>query len=109
MVFAEEEGGSSTLLTSIQARVRESAAANGFEVNLALTLDPHPHPHPHPHPNPNPNPNPHPTTNCNPDPDPNPNPDEVNLAEGAEESFSAVVSAELLQLERHAHLLAPGR
>ena len=64
MVFAEEEGGSSTLLTSIQARVRESAAANGFE---------------------------------------------VNLAEGAEESFSAVVSAELLQLERHAHLLAPGR
>ena len=57
MVFAEEEGGSSTLLTSIQARVRESAAANGFEVNLALTLNPHPHPHPHPHPNPHPNPN----------------------------------------------------
>ena len=53
MVFAEEEGGSSTLLTSIQARVRESAAANGFE---------------------------------------------VNLAEGAEESFSAVVSAELLRV-----------
>ena len=34
MVFAEEEGGSA-LMQSIQARVREHAAANGFDVNLA--------------------------------------------------------------------------
>ena len=64
MVFAEEEGAEpSSLLQTIQARVREHAAAHGFE---------------------------------------------INCAEGAEESFSAVVSTMMHQMHSRSPLLAPG-
>ena len=65
MVFAEEEGAEpSSLLQTVQARVREHAAAHGFE---------------------------------------------INCAEGAEESFAAVVTTMMEQMQSHAALLlAPG-